>query len=524
MGMTGTYMRQKCIFVFHQFSEIMSFRNAFSIFCLLIITSFSAVGQEQEKESKKSSFEFPEPSVTSHSITLNGKKLNYTATAGHLLMYDDKGIEKAKIFYIAYVKDGVEQPSSRPVTFSFNGGPGSSSVWLHMGALGPKRVLMTEEGLNTPPPFELVENQYSWLDETDLVFIDPVETGFSRPATDVEKKEFTGYDEDIKSVGDFIHRYITRNSRWNSPKYLVGESYGTTRAAGLSGYLQDRHGMYLNGIVLISAVMNFQTLAFSTGNDLPYVLFLPGFAATAYHHGKTDQTRFPDFDAFLQEVEDFASTEYMTALMKGDQLTESEREMLAGQLSSFTGLSADFIESHHFRIDTRSFTKELLRDENKTVGRFDGLVTGIDFKPAGTGYDYDPSYYRSVYGAYTMAINDHLKRELKFDNTDLVYEILTGNVHPWNYGRASNRFLDNSHILRNAIHKNPHLKVLVCNGYYDLATPYFATEYTINHMFVNEVLRENITMKYYHGGHMMYTLESELNKLTMDVREFYKSR
>lgn len=503
--------------------------NRFSFFILSLITTFlfintdTAQAQQKEEQEKKPRYEFPEPSETQHQISIDGKTIHYTAKAGHLLMYDDKGYEKAKIFYIAYVKKDVQAPSSRPVTFSFNGGPGSSSVWLHMGALGPKRVLMTDEGLSTPPPFEVVDNKYSWLGETDLVFIDPVETGFSRPAEDVEKKEFTGYEEDIKSVGDFIHRFLTQNARWNSPKYLVGESYGTTRAAGLSGYLQDRHGIFLNGIVMISAVMNFQTLAFSSGNDLPYALFLPSFAATAYYHSKIDSTRFPEFVPFLEGVEEFVENEYIVALMKGDQLSETEKQSIAARLSSYTGLSEEFILSNHLRIDTRSFTKELLRDEGKTVGRFDGMVTGVDFKTAGDSYDYDPSYYRSVYGAYTMAINDHLKRELDFNNTDMVYEILTGNVHPWNYGRASNRFLDNSHTLRNAIHKNPHLKVLICNGYTDLATPYFATEYTVNHMFLNDALRDNISMTYYNGGHMMYTLESELQKLTEDVKQFYRA-
>ncbi len=499
------------------------------ILCSLLLGAFYISGsnvcaaqQDKMENEKKTTFVFPEPAETKHQITLEGKTINYTATTGHLLIYDEKGQEKANIFYVAYIKDKVAEPATRPVTFSFNGGPGSSSVWLHMGALGPKRVLMTDEGLSTPPPFKVVSNEYSWLSETDLVFIDPVETGYSRPAEDVEKKEFTGYEEDLKSVGDFIHRYLTRNARWNSPKYLVGESYGTTRAAGLSGYLQDRHGIYLNGIIMISAVMNFQTLVFSPGNDLPYAMILPSFAATAYHHNKIDQSRFPDFDRFLSEVETFSLNEFTVALMQGDALPDAEKQTIATQLSAYTGLNEDFILSHHLRVDTRSFTKELLRGEGKTIGRFDGLVTGVDFKTAGDGYDYDPSYFRSVYGGYTMALNDHLKRELQYNNPDMVYEILTGNVHPWNYGPARNRFLNNSNTLRNAIHKNPHLRVLICNGYTDLATPYFASEYTVNHMFLNPELRDNITMTYYHGGHMMYTLESELKKLTDDVRHFYR--
>ena len=493
------------------------------LFLALISIQAFAQGEKADKSSK-STFTFPDPVVTKHSITLEGERINYTATAGHLLMLDAKGEEKARIFYIAYTRDGVKNPADRPITFSFNGGPGSSSVWLHMGALGPRRVVMTDEGLAPAPPYQVVDNEYSWLNVTDLVFIDPVETGLSRPAGDTDKKEFTGYEEDLRSVGDFIHRYVTRNARWNSPKYLAGESYGTTRAAGLSGYLQDRHGMMLNGLVLISAVMNFQTLYFTSGNDLPYALFLPAFAATAYHHGKIDKQRYPDFKQFLQSAEDFAIGEYNSMLMKGDMLTDSEKELLAGRISDFTGLRPEFVHDHHYRINTPLFSKELLRDEGFTVGRFDGSVKGIDKKAGGDTYDFDPSYHLSVYGPYTMAINDHLKRVLNYPNDDMVYEILTGNVHPWNYGPAQNRFLDNSETLRKSIHKNPYLKVLICNGYYDLATPYFATEYTLNHMFLNEKYRNNIQMTYYKGGHMMYTLEPELKQFTEDVRSFYRAR
>lgn len=494
------------------------------ILCFILGSVNLSAQDQTDKKKPSSTFEFPEPAVTAHSIVINGQKISYTATAGHLLMRDDKGEEKARIFYVAYVKDGVKNPSNRPVTFSFNGGPGSSSVWLHMGALGPKRVPMTEEGLAPPPPFKVVDNEYSWLDQTDLVFIDPVETGYSRPAEEVDKKEFTGYDEDIKSVGDFIHRYITRNGRWNSPKYLAGESYGTTRAAGLSGYLHDRHGMYLNGLILISAVMNFQTIYVTTGNDLPYPMFFPSFAATAWYHNKIDKNRFPAFDAFLKEAENFAIGEYNSALMKGDQLLEAEQQLLAERMADYLGVRTEFILGHHLRISTGHFTKELLRDQGETVGRFDGSVKGVDKKLAGDTYDFDPSYHRSVFGPYTMAVNDHFKRELQYENADMVYEILTGNVHPWNYGPAKNRFLNNAEVLRSTMHKNPHLQVLICNGYYDLATPYFATEYTVSHMFLNQAYRDNIKMTYYKGGHMMYTLEEELKKFTEDVRSFYKGR
>lgn len=490
---------------------------------LFLFLSFSNIIFAQEKNKKEIVYEYPEPSVTKHQITINGEKISYTATTGHMKMLNDKGEHHANVFYIAYTKDNVTKNEKRPVTFSFNGGPGSSSVWLHMGALGPKKIVMTDEGLSTPPPYQIEDNTYSWLDKTDLIFIDPIETGYSRPAEGVDKKEFTGYTEDIKSVGDFIHKYITKNGRWNSPKFLAGESYGTTRAAGLSGYLQDRHGMYLNGIVLISAVMNFQTLYLTDGNDLPYSLFLPSFAATAYFHGKVDKNKHPNFDDFLKVVEKFALEEYTVFLMKGDNTSKAENEKIAAKMSEYLGLSKDFISVNHFRISTGKFAKELLREESRTVGRFDGTVKGIDKSDAENYYDYDPSYNLSIYGPYTMAINHHFKNVLKFENSDMVYEILTSKVRPWNYGNAENRFLNNAEVLRASMHKNPHLKVLVCNGYYDLATPYFATEYTINHMFLNETLKPNITMKYYHAGHMMYTIKSEMEKFTNDVKSYYDS-
>ena len=489
-----------------------------NILISFVFTFMASVTLAQDKEIKR---HIPEPSVTEHKLTANGKKIEYTATAGHLKLHNDKGEESANFFHVAYIAKNMGDRKSRPITFVFNGGPGSSSVWLHMGALGPKRLLMTEDGMATPPPFDLVDNEYSWLDKTDLVFIDPVETGFSRPADGVSKKEFTGYDEDIKSVGDFIRHYVSAEGRWASPKFLAGESYGTTRAAGLSGYLQDRHGMYLNGIVLISAVLNFQTLSFSDGNDLPYALFLPSFAATAYAHGKINKDKFPDRDDFIKEVCEYASGKYTQYLMIGDQLDDDEKKKLGKTLSTYIGLSEDFIASHHYRISTREFTKELLRSEGHTIGRFDAMIKGRDKKSAGDSYDFDPSYSIAMYGAYAMAINDHLKNGLNFHWDETPYEVLTGNVRPWNYGRAQNSFIDNSQTLRSAIHKNNHLKVLICSGYFDLATPFHATDYTVNHMFIAPELRDNIQTEYYNAGHMMYSIPAELIKFTKDVRRFY---
>ncbi len=402
---------------------------------------------------------------------------------------------------MAYTKNEAP-PAARPITFVFNGGPGSASVWLHMGALGPQRVLMTEKGESLPPPYTVLDNEYSWLDKTDLVFIDPVETGFSRPAAEVDKAEFTGYEQDIESVGDFIRLYVARHGRWSSPKFLAGESYGTTRAAGLSGYLQDRHGMYLNGLMLISAILQFQTARFDRGNDLPYILFLPTYAAIAHYHNQLPQAP-KNLDDFLEEVKTFATGAYATALLQGDSLTEAQRTEITDKLHQYTGLSKDYIRQSHYRIHISRFVKELRRDEGITVGRLDGRMTGRDYDNAGEHYEFDPSLDGTISGPYTTAINAYLHDELNYEN-DLPYEILTGRVYPWDYSNVENQYLNVAETLRSAMTKNPYLKVHVFNGYYDLATPFFATEYTFNHIHLPDSLADNVSMSYYPAGHMMY--------------------
>jgi len=488
---------------------------------LLLWITASAVFAQSEKKENKPSISWPAPVSTNHTIKISGQTINYSATAGHQEQFNDKGEKIADLFYVAYRRDG-QDAGKRPITFCFNGGPGSSSVWLHMGAIGPKRLPMTADGESVKPPYGLLDNEYTWLEQTDLVFIDPVETGYSRPAEGTDKKEFTGYGEDLRSVGDFIYKYTSLNNRWASPKFLAGESYGTTRAAGLAGYLQDRHGMYLNGIVLVSAVLNFQTISSASGNDLPYPLYLPSFAATAWYHGKLDKNKYASLQSVLADAEGFALGEYSSALLKGDRLTEAEKASLSARMQALLGLSDSFLRQHLFRITTSKFTKELLRTQGETLGRFDGTIKGLDRQDAGDSYEYDPSYNRSIFGGYTMAINHHLRNTLQYPYPDQVYEILTGKVQPWNYGEATNRYLDNSGVLAAAIHKNPALQVLICNGYYDLATPYFATQYTLDHMFVRGALRQNLQMKYYEGGHMMYSRERDLSTFTKDVKAFYK--
>jgi len=462
-------------------------------------------------------------SQTQHTITINGEVIQYTATAGTILLKeeDDETGEKPKasIFYVAYTRDGVEDPSNRPLTFSFNGGPGSSSVWLHLGLLGPKRVLMDEIGNPLPPPYQLVENEFSLLDKTDLVFIDPVSTGYSRAVPGEKAKQFHGFEKDIESVGEFIRMYATRNNRWLSPKFLIGESYGTTRASGLAGHLQERVGMYLNGIMLVSVVLNFQTIRFFVGNDMPYILFLPTYAATAWFHKKLseDQLARP-LDEFLTEVKAFAMGDYTLALMQGSALDAEQKAAIAEKLAAYTGLTPEYIEQTNFRLNIFRFTKELRRTERLTVGRLDSRFTGRDRDAAGEHFEFDPSY-ATIQGTYTATMNDYLRRELGFE-TDLPYEILTYRVHPWSYEKQQNHYLNVAETLRKAMSLNPHLKVFVANGYYDLATPYLATEYTFNHMDLEPEMMQNISMKYYEAGHMMYVHLASLDDMKTHLSEF----
>ena len=467
-------------------------------------------------------------SQTAHTIVINGETIAYTATAGRLVLKaeDEKEGEKPKasIFFVAYTRDRgpdmdeATHAAARPITFSFNGGPGSSSVWLHLGLLGPRRVVLEEDGRPVPPPYRLVDNDYSLLDKTDLVFIDPVTTGFSRAVPGEADKQFHGFKADIESVGDFIRLYVSRNHRWASPRYLIGESYGTTRAAGLSGYLQERHGLYLNGIMLVSVVLNFMTLRFAPGNDLPYLLFLPTYAATAHYHGRLGQDVPGDLPALLAEVEGFAMNEYALALLRGDALPTEERAAIAARLARYTGLSADYIDRTNLRIDIHRFVKELLRDRRRTVGRLDSRYTGIDRDAAGEHHEFDPSY-ALIQGPYTGLLNDYVRRELRFES-DLPYEILSDRVHPWSFDEHQNSYVNVGETLRQAMSMNPHLRVFVANGYYDLATPYLATRYTFDHLELDESLRGNVSMTHYEAGHMMYIHDPSLAQLRDDLAAF----
>jgi carboxypeptidase C (cathepsin A) len=476
-----------------------------------------------DKENKANEIpkEIEEKTVqTHHTYDLDGTKFDYTVTTGTIVLKEEDvesgEKQKASIFYIAYTKDG--ELSDRPVTFSFNGGPGSSSVWLHLGFVGPKRVLMTDEGEPIGPPYQLVDNEFTLFNQTDLVFIDPVSTGYSRPVPKEKPDQFHNVKKDIESVGEFIRIWTTRNKRWVSPKFLLGESYGTTRAAGLAGYLHQRHGMYLNGIMFISSILNFITARFDEGNDLPFILFLPTYTATAWYHQKLPQDLQENLEKAIEEAKTFALGDYTLALMKGNHLDKDTYDAVVEKLARLTGLTKKYIRGTNLRINIHRFCKELLRDQSVTIGRLDSRYKGFDPDDVGETHEIDPSYAATL-GSYTAAMYDYLRRDLEYE-TDLPYEILKSLYQTWSYDEYQNHYVNTSKDLRQGFQLHPGLKVIVCNGYFDLATPFLATEYTFSHIPLPKKQQSNIKMTYYEAGHMMYLHQPSLKTLTSDLRKF----
>lgn len=455
---------------------------------------------------------------TNGHVSIKGKTINYEANTGFMQLKDKDGKAKANMFFIAYTKSDVSDVRKRPVTFVFNGGPGSSSAWLHMGAIGPKKVATTEYGKAEVPPrtYALEDNENCWLDITDLVFIDPVGCGFSKPIGEEKADQFYGYENDIKTVGDFINQWTNQNKRWGSPKYLAGESYGTTRACGVVDYMTDTYQMYFNGISLISCALDFETLReYETNTLLPYICNLPVYAELAiYHEIITPNT---STDEFIEDVEEFAMNEYAIALMKGDLLSINEKYALAKKMESLIGINADIILDHDLKISTSQFRKLLLDKQNLIIGRYDGRLTMLD--PAnGRDYAFDDPSYTEIAGAVSAAFNDYVRNELNYPIDDRFY--LIGDVRPWKYGDG--KYLNVTPQLRYSMFVNPNMEILVANGRYDLATSYFGTSYAINHMNLPTQLRNKITFTYYDGGHMMYLVPSELKKLKDDVAKMYE--
>ncbi len=507
-------------------------RNRLSItigICFVLLLFLAASGQSPQA-ARTAPMEKPF-SITKHTITIDGKIIPYTATAGEMIVDKPNEQPGASMFFVAYTRDDTKDTAARPLTFAFNGGPGSSSVWLHLGGLGPRRVAMTDEGYSLKPPFDMVDNENSLIDVTDLVFIDPVSTGYSRPLPGENKSQFHGVTEDIESVGEFIRLYISRNARWNSPKFILGESYGTTRAAGLSGFLQGRtHGMYLNGIVLVSSVLDFGTISFAPGNDLPYILFLPHYTATAWYHKRLPaEHQSKSLGDILDEAERFALEEYSVALLKGNRLSGEEKEAVARKVAAYTGLSAEYVQQSNLRIRHNRFVKELLRDEFRTVGRLDSRFKGLDADAAGESYEFDPSS-AAIMGSFSTSINNYFLKELKYTK-NIPYAIY-GNVSPWNYSapsgsRQSQRgsrttSLNVAETLRRAMAENENLQVFCCNGYYDGATPYFGTEYTFSQVGFNNEFMDRVKMGYYEAGHMMYIHKPSIVKMKQDVAQFIR--
>ncbi|HEY1947016.1 MAG TPA: peptidase S10 [Bryobacteraceae bacterium] len=519
----------------------------FALLALAVLPAFVAPGlrgqntdsenpppaaQVAAKEDSRQPAILPErASVTHHEMTLDGRPLRYTATAGTLLVDDNAGKHNGSFFYVAYTLDGVTDARTRPVTFLYNGGPGSASLWMHMGSFGPVRIITASPAASGSAPYQLVPNEFSLLDKTDLVFIDAMGTGFSRPVGKGTQKDFSGTDQDVRGFARFITRYVTVNQRWNSPKYLYGESYGTTRSAALVDALEN-DGMAFNGVILMSTILNYFTR--SPGMDNEFIGYLPSYAAIAYHFDKIPNKPANE-KAFLQEVRAFARGPYAEALAQGHNLPDAQRDAIAAKLSSYTGLSVQYLKEANLRVTAPRFRKELLRNERLILGRYDARFEGTDLDAAGDGPGYDPSS-TGITGAYVSMFNDYLERELKYTSTDTYLQ----------RGPDVNRLWDHSHRppggggggggaqpmrdayvagdLADAMRKNPHLRVFSANGLFDLATPFFITEFDLSHMELEPKLRANIEFGYYPSGHMIYLNVEALKTLKADLAKFYSKQ
>jgi carboxypeptidase C (cathepsin A) len=483
-----------------------------SILCALVLGAIAAPAAAQQTAAAAEE----KTSQTSHTMRLDGRDIKYTATAGTLPIRGDDGKINARMFYVAYTKDG-EDPKTRPVSFLYNGGPGSATVWLHMGSFSPKRVQMAEDGFQPAPPYRLTDNENSLIDVSDLVFVDAISTGYSRVAAGVSAAQYHGQQGDLRAFGEFINEYLKTYSRWPSPKFLIGESYGTIRSAGLAQELQTRHGIELNGIVLVSALLTYQTILPGPENDVAYVSYFPTYTTTAWYHKRLA----PDLQSkTLKQVADearaFATGEYATTLLKGNSLTDAERRAMAKKIARLSGLSEDFVVRANLRVDPARFRKELLRDKRLVVGRLDSRYTSTELDAAGEIEEFDPSN-TALTGPYVSMFYDYIRNDLKWES-DLHYEPLTGNVRPWTY--VQNSYMDMTEPLRSAMSRNPYLKVHVAEGYYDMACVFMGAEINFWHLGYDRTFTDRVSFSYYEGGHMMYTRPSEHKALKANVAKF----
>ena len=500
-----------------------------STLCLLTLAASAAAFQEDNVDARASVQDPPqaETFVSQHSIEIGGTRIAYTATAGTLLMLDGEGQPRALFGYTSYVKSDGDR-SARPLLFAYNGGPGSASIWLHMGILGPERTLVTDAAFTPNGPFERVPNEYGILDKADLVMLDPVGTGFSRAVGEAQGSDFWGVDQDIASVSEFIVQYVTENGRWASPKYILGESYGGVRSGGVAYQLLTKHNLALNGVILVSPYMNFVAGNAGIQIDLPHVLYFTTFAATAWYHDVVPN-KPADLQAFLEKAEEFATNTYAPALFLGNRLPAAQRQVVLAGMARFTGISEEYWERANLRIDESQFAKELLRQRKQTAGRIDSRFVGDSINLIGESFTYDP-FFPSVGPAFVATFNDYY-RDVLGVTLDRKYVVSGGlykdwdNAHaqPGSSGGRKLPFANTGVDLAYAMVQNPGMRLLVQQGYYDLATPYGATRYFLDHMDISPELRRNITVEYYEAGHMMYVHAPSMAKFRRTLAEFISS-
>ncbi len=483
----------------------------------------SSLQSDSIKESRQAGSSFEETkSVTQHILNIGGEKINYTATAGTFILKNEKENNKplASVFYVSYTKNGGDI-TQRPLLFAFNGGPGSSSVWLHLGLLGPKRLVVPQNFQPAAIPVNLIDNEYSLLDMADIVLIDPVSTGYSRPAPKEDPNQFYDVEMDVESVAHFIQLYLSKNERWGSPKFVIGESYGTTRAVALANHFDNRYFSAFNGIILLSPVLRYDLVSHNSYPILSYVLALPSYTAAAFYYKKLKPGLFNNLNDAINASREFALNEYATALLKGTKLPPEERVKVAQRISELTGLKEEYLEKAHLKISGPEFSKQLLVEQEQVTGRFDVRYVGQDLYPLWNWNYFDPSL-SFIAPAYSASIYQYLSKELNY-KSEAVYEVLNMQVFPWRFTNCENRYLDMSDALVSIIQNYPLTKIHCCLGYYDLATPFFTTEFAINQLDIPEDLKNNLSISYYEAGHMIYNDLAALQKQKSTLSQFIQS-